>query len=183
MVCFVMLGLSLVLGSPPATGRSAPVRAAEPMRPQREGAPDYKVVFWFDRAKPLETFQYQAYDVRKGEYTGSVDAWLKRVRRDYPRYEAYAKEIRLGRHRGATEPLRLGSAIVDEFMAVGGYFGDLDLGGTAGRGFSAPLTAAPRTLMNPAPFPTRVPGAGAYSSFSPPPYPFPNPFPYPRPHP
>ena len=45
---------------------------------------DYKVVIWYRQDRPLDTFKYQIYDVRKGEYTPAVDAWLELMRIEAP---------------------------------------------------------------------------------------------------
>ena len=48
---------------------------------------DFKVITWFRRDQPLATFKYQIYDVRKGEYTPAVHAWLELMRTKHPAYE------------------------------------------------------------------------------------------------
>ena len=56
-----------------AAGSPRPGQAARP-RPSRA---DFVVLVWYRRDKPLETFQYQVYDVRQGEHTAAVDAWVE----------------------------------------------------------------------------------------------------------
>ncbi|HMB08849.1 MAG TPA: hypothetical protein VKP69_34620, partial [Isosphaeraceae bacterium] len=86
MIRLALLGpLTLVLAGP------ALAAAAPPPEP-----PDFKIAFWFRPNDPLNTFQFQTYDIRKGEYNPAVvEAWLTRIRRDFPAYKAYVKDVRL----------------------------------------------------------------------------------------
>ena len=44
-------------------------------------------MIWYRRDRPLETFKYQIYDVRKGQYTPAVDAWVQLLRTKYTTYD------------------------------------------------------------------------------------------------
>ena len=78
-IVFLALGCS----SPAAPGS----QATPPGQPSdAANQTDFKVVVWYNRDRPLETFKYQIYDVRKGEYTPAVDAWLQLFA---PRYKSH----------------------------------------------------------------------------------------------
>ena len=61
------------------------------------GHTDFRVVVWYRRDRPLETFKYQVYDVRKGQYTPAVDAWIQLLRTKYPAYDITIREVDLAR--------------------------------------------------------------------------------------
>jgi hypothetical protein len=82
--------------------------------------PEYKVAFWYRRSDPLNTFRHQVYDLRKGQYTGAVDDWLRRMQADHPDYVAYVKEIRLDPDSGEAEKKQLATAILRENLDRGG---------------------------------------------------------------
>src|SRR4051794_14611257 len=86
--------------------------------PQAAGA-DFRVAYWFDRGRPLETFKFQPYDLRKKEFTPDVERWLRMMQDKYPGYEAYTRDVDLSRLKGGTDKLKVGSAITGEFLAVG----------------------------------------------------------------
>ncbi|MGZ3415554.1 MAG: hypothetical protein ACXVAT_17180, partial [Isosphaeraceae bacterium] len=73
------------------------------------GHTDFKVVVWYRRDRPLDTFKYQVYDVRKGQYTPAVDAWIQLLRTKYPAYDVTIREVDLAREQGETESLKVGS--------------------------------------------------------------------------
>jgi hypothetical protein len=190
----VMFGLACTaLVAPVTTRGQAAERKGKPgQTPQanRAGkavaqAPDFKLVIWFDESRPLETFRYQAYDLRKNEYNKAVEDWLKMIQSRYPGYQAYARNVYLAREKGDTDALKLGSAIADDLRVTASYFGGVDLSGPprldgGGRlgslGSLRPLTA---------PQPIGSMGSANFSSpvLSPSPPLFPVPMPYPRPHP
>jgi hypothetical protein len=82
------------------------------------GRPDFIVLVWYHRAQALGTFQYQLYDVRKGEYTPAVDAWVRETRARYPDYVVTARAVDLSREKGETEMLRVGSVVHRELLAA-----------------------------------------------------------------
>jgi hypothetical protein len=145
---------------------------------------DFKVVLWYRRDRPLETFKYQVYDVRKGQDTPAVDAWLQLLRTKYPAYDVMIREVDLARVPGETESLKVGSVIKRELLAAAALEGIVI--GDPVPGFQV-RTIAPRTGLE-APTRIRQPAPqGATldrSSYLNPPGPrFPFPMPYPRPHP
>jgi hypothetical protein len=76
----------------------------------------FVVLVWYRQDDPLGTFQSQSYDVRKGEYTGAVDDWLKLMREKHPRYVVRVLKVDLAREKGATEKLKVGSVIHRELL-------------------------------------------------------------------
>jgi len=158
---------------------------ATPGRPaaKSEGA-DFKVVVWFRRDRPLDTFKYQVYDLRKGQYTAAVDAWVEHLRTKYTAYDVKIHEVDLASEEGATEMLKVGSVIKRELMAAAALEGVVI--GYGVPGFHLPPITPGTGLAVPAR--SRQPATqGATldrSSYSNPPGPsFPFPMPYPRPHP
>lgn len=141
---------------------------------------DFKVVTWYDRANPVATFQYRGYDVRKGEYTPAVDAWLATMREEHPGCQVVVQDVDLAREPGPTELRKVGSVIHRELLAAAAAEG-LFMGPSArdvvGR---APRALRLRPIADPGPYLPSVP-----MSFepAPTPYGFPVPMPYPRPHP
>src|SRR5512135_165592 len=174
---------------------AGPARAAAAPPP---GPPDLRIAFWFRRNDPLNTFQFQAYDIRKGEYNPAVvEAWLTRIRRDFPAYKAYVKDVRLAP--GEEARRKVAATIIDEHIATGGPYTGLGLHGIQDRIFGGAIgslyhpqglgltSEAPRLSGGPGSArPLRSPpevGGGGSGAFSPPSYPSPVPYPYPRPHP
>jgi hypothetical protein len=171
-------------------GLSIPAAAAPPPEPS-----EFKIAFWFRRNDPLNTFEFQVYNVRKGEYNpAAVEAWLARIGRDFPGYNAYIKDVRIAP--GEEAKKKVAAAIIDEHIATGGPYTGLGLHGTRDRIFGSAIgslyhsqglgiaSEAPRFSGGPGfAHPLRsLPGVGGGAgAFSPPPYPFP--IPYPRPHP
>lgn len=145
---------------------------------------DYKVVFWYRRDRPIETFQYQVYDVRKGEYTRAVDDWADMMRKRYRSYEVAVREVDLDREQGPNETRKVGAVIHRELLAaaaeVGVFIGPLEATASSGRTYRSPDVLG---RLGPA----RV--VPPYSPLGPmfyqnaPPVGFPVPMPYPRPHP
>ena len=66
-------------GRPVPCGTS-PSQSPRPRHRRPSPRVDFKVVVWYRRDRPLETFKYQIYDLRKGEYTPAVDDWLELMR-------------------------------------------------------------------------------------------------------
>jgi hypothetical protein len=146
-------------------------RAAKDAKP----APhvDLKILFWYDKNHPLESFKHQVYDVRKGEYTPRVDAWPAMVTKQRPQYVAYVREIDFSRFRGASDNLKTGDAIIAEFLLVA-FENDVDLTGPPRSYFGARRAEqGKRSIPGSAAAVFSAPGAGAS----------PFPIPYPRPHP
>jgi hypothetical protein len=197
------LGRTIVVGLAMAVMETSAMEADLPPT-AAPGPPEYKVAFWFDRRDPLNTFRFQAYDLRKGEYAPAVDEWLAVMRASYPGYRAYVKEVR------ARSVSELTTAILAENLAVGGPntgAGIRDSWGLGGvrllleplGGYSSAYSGPSSTrsglsISSPNHFggsspgvPSqsllgRAPGSGAYQQ-PPPAYLYPVPYPYPRPHP
>jgi hypothetical protein len=136
-----------------------------------EQSPELTVLFWYDRARPLDTFQYRTYDNRKNEFGAAVRSWLDTVHRSYPRYEAYTQPVFLSREKGETEALKTGQVILREFIVIG-----------TANGYVFAPPGAPRVSAS-APKPVRItPPAARPSPGWPAPVP-PSPFPFPIPRP
>jgi hypothetical protein len=94
-------------------------------------APDFKVAFWYQRRDPLNTFRYQIYDVRKGEYNPvAVAAWLDRMAHDFPGYKAYVNDVRVAP--GEEPRKKVASVINAEQIRTGGPNGGPGLRGDTG---------------------------------------------------
>jgi hypothetical protein len=137
---------------------------------------DFKVAVWYRKKDSLGTFQYQIYDVRKGEYTAKVDEWAKDVQTRYPGYYVVVRDVDLTREKGETDLLKVGSVIDRELIVAAGlagivigpvrrpsltpFFG-LDSGGhnpTANRApGSIGLPSRNRDYLTPTPIPFPVP--------------------------
>jgi hypothetical protein len=164
-----------------ASAQTSPTVPRVPTAPRA----DYKVVVWYRQDRPLDTFKYQVYDMRKGEYTPAVDAWLELMRSKHPAYVVAVRDVDLGREKGETESLKVGSVVMRELTAAASLEG-IVVGGPIGGGLSRPLPPrpglSPRSTMSGQPY---VPGLGPARSvdLNPPSYTYPIPVPYPRPHP
>ena len=101
----LMLPLLCLLGASAAAVAFDDPPATAPVQP------DVKIAVWYRRDRPLDTFKYQVYDLRKGEYTRAVDDWLTFLRTRYPAYQVHIRDVVLAREKGATEALRVGSVI------------------------------------------------------------------------
>jgi hypothetical protein len=150
--------------------------------PEASRQADYKVVVWFRGDRPLETFQYVTYDIRKGQYSKAVDSWLETMRTKYPSYEVSVRDVDLSREKGETEALKVGAVIKRELMAAAAREG-IFLGGEVPGGLARPLTpslgAPSGTRMIGRP-PSVRPQPPRPVELSPPPPTFPIPVPYPR---
>jgi hypothetical protein len=187
--CSLGLALLMALGAP---DRGFPARAQTPARPASSvptsaARTDFKVITWFRRDQPLATFKYQIYDIRKGEYTPAVDAWLELMRTKHPAYQVTVRNVDLVREKGQTEMLKVGSVVKRELAAVAGLEGVFVDGGiAAGLGRPPTITAGPgastavQWMFRPGPLGPRI-DRSLYAN--PPSSGFPFPVPYPRPHP
>ena len=186
MRCPSVPGLIALLAIECSTADATGPQANPPGRPvATPGHTDFKVVVWYRRDRPLETFKYQVYDVRKGQYTPVVDAWIQLLRTKYPAYDVTIREVDLAREQGETESLKVGSVIKRELMAAAALAG-IVIGDTV-PGLQvrtiAPRTglpAAPGMIGRPAPLGASFRGS---NELNPPGPSFPVPVPYPRPHP
>jgi hypothetical protein len=147
--------------------------------------PDFKVLVWYRRDDPLGTFKYEIYNVRKGEYTAAVDAWVRNIETSYPAYLVLVRGVDLKRERGETEKLKVGSVIKRELIAAAGMSGVfLDGGPSVGPGPGLEVSRAPGPAASTGSRNRPLGSAGTDRSYlNPPPTPFPVPVPYPRPHP
>jgi hypothetical protein len=184
----VILGAFLI-----AIGARARADLPRPAQPEVPGKPTFRLVIWYDRRRPFETFHHRAYDLAKGEYTKAVDDWRMLMERSYPGYTVLVRDRAVTAGDSADKVL---AAVADEeelalaksIMQAHG-FGDTQRRSnySAGyHGFSwSPQTTAPRrdssSLKNAVPHSFSPLGA-AHPAPSPT-YLFPNPMPYPRPHP
>jgi hypothetical protein len=164
-----------------AAGADAPTAVRQSTRNA-----EFKVLVWYRLADPLGTFKYEVYDLRKGQNTAPIDAWINEVRTKYPAYIVLARDVDLKREQGATDSLKVGSVIRRE-LAIAAAMAGIDGGGgwapgaRQGPGMSS---LAPSSGLSPA---RRLspPGSGGSSKsyLNPSPPLFPVPLPYPRPHP
>jgi hypothetical protein len=171
--------LILTIPSGSAAMEFGPGEAAGGAQRGQAAVPDYKVLVWYRRDDALGTFKYQVYDLRKGEYSAAVDAWIKDIPTKYPAYIVLVRDVDLKREKGETEKLKVGSVIKRELMGAAAMSGI-----AVGEGFRT----NPRTLYlgpNTAPSVRRSPGLFQVdrSFLNQNPTLFPVPVPYPRPHP
>ena len=169
-------GAAAGFGPGEAAARSQPISARER---SAAGNADFRVLFWYRRADPLATFQYQVYDLRKGEYTPAVDTWIKDVEMKYPAYTAFMRNVNLAVEEGKTEKLKVGAVIKRELTVAAALSGVI-LGSPINssarpfeslQGLGSPTTRRSSPISNDRSF------------LNPGPTPFPVPVPYPRPHP
>jgi hypothetical protein len=156
-----------------------PGRQTTPPRP-----PDYKAVFWYRRDQPIETFKYQVYDLRKGEYTSAVVDWTRMMRKKYPGYEVAVRDVVLEREAGPTEARKVGAVVHRELLAaaagVGVFVGPL---GSAAVGVPTYRRPALLDRLGPARVVPPYSPLGPMFNQNTLPSGFPVPTPYPRPHP
>jgi hypothetical protein len=156
-----------------------PGEAAGGSQRGQAAAADFKVLIWYNRDDALGTFQYQVYDLRKGEYSAAVDAWIKDIPAKYPAYIVLVRDVDLTRVKGETEKLKVGSVIKNELMVAAAMSGV-----TIGEGLR---TRPGPTYQGPSQAPRVNRSAGLPQtdrSFLNQTHPhFPVPVPYPRPHP
>ncbi len=89
------------------------------------GRADFVVLVWYRRNDPLGTFQHQVYDMRRGEYTEAVEAWIHDIRTKYPAYLVLVRPVDLSREAGQTEQLKVGSVIHRELLIAAAAAGVL----------------------------------------------------------
>ena len=185
MKCPSVPGLIVLLAIACSTAGAIGPQANPPGRPAAmPGHSDFKVVLLYRRDRPLDTFKYQVYDLRKRQYTPAVDAWVELLRTKYPAYDVTIREVDLAREQGETESLKVGSVIKRELLAAAAREGIVI--GYGVPGFQLP-TIAPKTGLA-APARIRQPALQGTaldrsSYLNPPGSTFPFPMPYPRPHP
>lgn len=152
-----------------------------------QGRVDYKVVVWYRKSDPIDTFKYQSYDLRKNEYTPAVDDWVELMRTQYPNYEVVVRDVDISRETGPTEKRKVGSVIHRELLSAAAAQG-IFVGQEAPPLDLPTVPQRPRSFIAPSLPREPIPGHG-YSpllpSFNQNPLPagFPVPVPYPRPHP
>jgi hypothetical protein len=176
----VILSMPWVYSFVPGSAASQPPSPPKPPAASRQA--DYKVVVWFRGDRPLETFQYVTYDIRKGQYTKAVDSWLEMIRTKYPSYEVSVRDVDLSREKGETEALKVGAVIKRELMAAAareGIFLGREVPGRLPRLLTPGLGAPGGTRTIGRPPPIRPPPSRPVE-LSPPPPTFPIPVPYPR---
>lgn len=140
---------------------------------------DFKVVAWYDRASPVATFHYQAYDLRKGDYTPAVDQWIAMMRSTFPRYEVVVRDVDLSHEEGPTETRKVGAVIHRELLAAAAAEGIFLNGGSTVREIVARETLLRRLAPIEMPSSVRLVPAASYAI----PWNSPFPVPYPRPFP
>ncbi|MGC8644080.1 MAG: hypothetical protein ACP5XB_29825 [Isosphaeraceae bacterium] len=152
-------------------------RAAGPSRPAHA---DLKVAIWYRRDRPLDTFKYQVYDLRKGEYTAAVEEWLALMQSKYTTYVVAIRDVDLAHEKGETEKLKVGSVVKRDLLAAAAIEG-VFLGEPA-RPVPPRAGLPPRSEL-PGQAARFHPGSSGPINLNPPRPSFPVPMPYPRPHP
>lgn len=140
---------------------------------------DFRVVVWYRKSDPLGTFQYQIYDIRRGENSPAVDLWVKNLEQNYPSYLVVTRWVDLTRERGETDRLKVGAVVQRELMAAAAQAGVM-IGAPTSPMVSRPTPTGSTTSI---PRPGRPLGSASPSQLGPDAPSFPVPFPYPRPHP
>jgi hypothetical protein len=178
----VAMVAALTVAATPRDTAAGPGEAGGVRRPAAgRGAAraDFVVLIWYRRADALGTFQYQTYDVRKDEYTGAVDDWIKLMREKHPAYLVRVRAVDLRRERGETETLKVGSVIYRELLIAAAESGVV---------LGAPMQIGPGPYAAQRPSSrarvwTETPGAGGIRDLNPVGGTSPFPFPYMRPRP
>jgi hypothetical protein len=176
----VRAGIRADAADPPDAGQPSPPAPS-----------DFKLVVWYDRARPFDSFQYRVYNVTRGQYTKAVDDWMGLMDREFPRYSVAVRELRAVEADSAAtvaaavddEKLTLAKSILQKYS-----IGDARRRSSYDSGYSGLwLSPAPSSIGNRSPFknpaPRITPGLGSARMSPPPTYLFPTPWPYPRPHP
>jgi len=88
--------LILTIPSGSAAMEFGPGEAAGGSQRGQAATADFKVLVWYRRDDALGTFKYQVYDLRKGEYSAAVDAWIKDIPAKYPAYIVLVRDVDLG---------------------------------------------------------------------------------------
>jgi hypothetical protein len=166
--------------------RAIPANAAEAPggAPERPTATVLRLVIWYDRRRPFDSFRYRVYDLGKGQYTRAVDDWRALLARSYPDYTVITRDLAVP---GGDPSRQIAAAVEEEEYNLArlilGKYGIGAHGRAPGysRGYSG-LRRPPRSPFRNE-IPRSFPPLGA-SRTTPGPSPFfPSPFPYPRPHP
>jgi hypothetical protein len=176
------LPVLILLAIPPAAEAFGPGEAARHSGRLTLKA-DFKVLVWYNRSDALGTFQYQIYDVRKGQYTARVDDWIKDVQAQYPAYYVVVRDVDLNRERGKTEMLKVG-AVIQRELVVAASFAGIAIGAGPSLSLSSGFGLTPGSQTSgpgQAPRLHPIPGSlGVNRDFlNPLPTPFPIPVPYP----
>jgi hypothetical protein len=176
MTCRGMLELAAVamvsastVAALPRTTIAGPGEAGDGHHPagREPDRADFVVLIWYRRNDALKTFQYQTYDVRRGEYTGAVDDWIRLMQEKHPAYLVLVRPVDLRRERGDTEKLKVGSVIYRELLLAAAQSGvilgapmSISSGPSAAQG-RASRTIQPamrggndRSFLNPSPTPS-----------------------------
>ena len=75
-------------------------------------APEFKIVYVFNRNNPLATLKSQVYDVRKGEYDeAAIKPFLERINAAGSQHRGFVQSVYLAKETGATEAHKLERAI------------------------------------------------------------------------
>lgn len=117
-----MVSVLVIQGLVTSLALAQPAGASKP----EEEAPrsGYKVAFWYDHARPIQSFQYQVYDLAKGQYDHqAVSHWLDIIKSKFPGHTAYVKDILPVRESGKDEHAALMAAIEREKQKVGEMMG------------------------------------------------------------
>jgi hypothetical protein len=164
---------------------------AGPGPPPPPAASVYKLVIWYDRIRPFDSFQYRTYNVTRGQYTKAVDDWIALMERDFPRYTVTVRELTIAAGDSAK---KIAAAVENEKLVLAKYILQKYAIGqerrrtgyqSGYRGVGTPLAAERKTNRTPFenPIPNHFPALGSAGTTPPSGYPFPNPWPYPRPRP
>lgn len=158
------------------TSRPAAEKAIDTTR-----EPDFKIVCWFKRSNPVNTFQSMTYDVGKGQYTAKVDEWLEMMHEHFPNYRAYVKPVWLKTKDPVALEETLAGVVRHERLMAGGE--DADYIPPNATFISASVGYEPSAARTTGGTRTIPGSSGGPAAFVPQPYSFPNPYPYVRPHP
>jgi hypothetical protein len=81
--------------------------------------PEYRLVYWFDWSRPVETFRHHAYDLRAGEYPAqAVQEWKQGLRQSHPNYAVLLRDVRLADLPGETDQQKLDEAVHRQFAEI-----------------------------------------------------------------
>jgi hypothetical protein len=171
--------LILTIPSGSAAMEFGPGEATGSSQRSQAAAADFRVLVWYRRDDALRTFNYQTYDLRKGEYSAAVDAWIKDIPVKYPAYIVLVRNVDLKREKGETEKLKVGSVIKRELMAAAAMSGIAVGEGLRISPGARYLGPSPTPSANRSPAFPQVDRSFLNQNSAP----FPVPVPYPRPHP
>jgi hypothetical protein len=96
-----------------------------PEKPAQSKGP-LKVVCWYYKRDPVQTYQHKVYDVSKGQYTQAVDDWLKLVKKRYPDYVAYVRTLDLNPQSSETEQQQVAHLIGRELTVIAAHYYGID---------------------------------------------------------